>query len=50
MSKVVHTVLIAFYREQGQLGATAHKILDLFDKVAVYMPLAAGAPACVEDL
>ena len=43
--KVFHTALVAQYRGQGKIGATAHKILDLFDKVAVYTWPAAGIPS-----
>ena len=48
--KVVHTALVAQYRGQGELGATAHKILDLFDEVAVYTPPAAGVPTCADNV
>ena len=48
--KVVHTALVAQYRGQGKLGATAHKILDLFDEVAVYTPPATGAPTCADNV
>jgi hypothetical protein len=37
--------------DRGNLGlATAHKILDLFDEVAVCTPPAAGVPSCADNV